>query len=92
MKANIVLQCPQCKKPVHWNDRFPHRPFCSDRCKQIDFGSWASEEHRIAGQALYSVEESGVEDPDFENTSFEGASFGDASFEDPGLQHNSKKK
>lgn len=35
-----------------WNDEFPHRPFCSDRCRLIDLGEWASESHRIAGDNL----------------------------------------
>jgi len=25
----------------------PSRPFCSERCKQIDLGSWISETYRI---------------------------------------------
>ena len=31
---------------------FPHRPFCSHRCKTIDFGDWASENHKIEGESL----------------------------------------
>ncbi len=50
--SNIVLQCPQCKKPVHWNERFPHRPFCSKRCQQLDFGEWATEQNTIAGASV----------------------------------------
>ena len=50
MTDNIVLQCPECKKPVHWNKEFPYRPFCSARCQQLDFGGWANEQHRIAGE------------------------------------------
>jgi endogenous inhibitor of DNA gyrase (YacG/DUF329 family) len=26
----------------------PFRPFCSERCKMIDLGAWASEEYRVA--------------------------------------------
>ncbi len=26
------------------------RPFCSQRCKSIDFGAWAAEEYRIPQQ------------------------------------------
>ncbi len=48
----IKLNCPTCKKMVLWNDDFPHRPFCSDRCRLIDLGEWASESHRIAGEAI----------------------------------------
>ena len=45
----LTLACPTCKKDVHWNEQFPFRPFCSDRCRLIDLGEWASESHRIAG-------------------------------------------
>jgi endogenous inhibitor of DNA gyrase (YacG/DUF329 family) len=50
--TNLKLACPTCKKTVLWNDDFPHRPFCSDRCRLIDLGEWASENHRIAGDNL----------------------------------------
>lgn len=49
MPEPIELQCPQCKAKVIWNDDFPYRPFCSKRCQLIDFGEWAEEKHRIAG-------------------------------------------
>lgn len=45
----LSLPCPICKKTVLWNDQFPARPFCSERCRLIDLGEWASESHRIAG-------------------------------------------
>lgn len=48
----IKLNCPTCKKIVVWTDAFPHRPFCSDRCRLIDLGEWASENHKIAGAPL----------------------------------------
>ncbi|WP_370458210.1 DNA gyrase inhibitor YacG [Cellvibrio sp. KY-GH-1] len=48
----ITLACPTCKKAVVWNADFPFRPFCSDRCRLIDLGEWASENHRIAGDNL----------------------------------------
>lgn len=48
----LQLKCPTCSKTVLWNDDFPHRPFCSDRCRLIDLGEWASENHRIAGEPL----------------------------------------
>ncbi|MDO8345353.1 MAG: DNA gyrase inhibitor YacG [Cellvibrio sp.] len=50
--TSFKLTCPSCKKTVLWNDDFPHRPFCSDRCRLIDLGEWASESHRIAGDNL----------------------------------------
>lgn len=48
----IKLNCPTCKKLVLWNEDFPYRPFCSDRCRLIDLGEWASENHKIAGDSL----------------------------------------
>jgi endogenous inhibitor of DNA gyrase (YacG/DUF329 family) len=34
------LYCPTCKKPV--NRKSSDFPFCSDRCRLIDLGKWAS--------------------------------------------------
>jgi len=48
----IKLNCPICKKLVLWTEEYPHRPFCSDRCRLIDLGEWASESHKIAGDPL----------------------------------------
>jgi hypothetical protein len=30
----------------------PYRPFCCERCRLIDLGSWASESHRIPGKPV----------------------------------------
>jgi len=45
----IKLQCPTCQTTVFWTEAYPDRPFCSERCRLIDLGDWASENHRIAG-------------------------------------------
>lgn len=39
-KRTSRLQCPTCKKPVRSSDT--EFPFCSDRCRAIDLGKWAS--------------------------------------------------
>lgn len=41
------VSCPQCGKEMLWDTRNPWRPFCSERCKLIDLGQWASESYRI---------------------------------------------
>lgn len=46
--ASRTVSCPRCAKPVHWGPESPFRPFCSERCKMIDLGAWASEEYRVA--------------------------------------------
>lgn len=38
--------CPRCQQPSQWQDN-PARPFCSERCKLIDLGAWASEEYKV---------------------------------------------
>jgi uncharacterized protein len=43
------MKCPTCGQPVKWQDN-PFRPFCSERCKLIDFGRWANEEYRVPGE------------------------------------------
>lgn len=42
-----IVSCPTCGKPVRWEPASRYRPFCSERCKLIDLGDWASERHRI---------------------------------------------
>lgn len=41
--------CPTCKKEARWEGN-PFRPFCSERCRLIDLGKWASEDYRIPGE------------------------------------------
>lgn len=48
-----IVDCPNCGARVQWNDNFPHRPFCSLRCKDTDFIDWAAENRRIAGSNSY---------------------------------------
>jgi len=47
-KASRTVGCPRCAKRVSWGTESPFRPFCSERCKMIDLGAWASEEYRVA--------------------------------------------
>lgn len=39
-KRALRLKCPVCKKPVKSTDQ--DFPFCSERCRTIDLGKWAS--------------------------------------------------
>lgn len=42
-----TVSCPRCGAPVRWSAQSPFRPFCSQRCRLIDLGAWASEEYRV---------------------------------------------
>jgi endogenous inhibitor of DNA gyrase (YacG/DUF329 family) len=39
-KRSLKIHCPTCKTPVKSTD--PNFPFCSERCRLIDLGKWAS--------------------------------------------------
>lgn len=41
----MIVACPQCGKESEWGN--PSRPFCSERCKLIDLGQWATEQYRM---------------------------------------------
>jgi len=40
------MKCPICKKEVAPESDF--FPFCSERCKIIDLGNWASEKYVVS--------------------------------------------
>jgi len=52
------MTCPICKKPVSAEDQEQSKllPFCSNRCRQIDFFRWS--------EGSYAIEESLDERPD----------------------------
>ena len=49
-KQRVVLRCPTCKILVTADDEY--FPFCSDRCRLIDLGKWASNGYRISSPVL----------------------------------------
>ena len=42
----LIRPCPICKKPVAW-EVVASRPFCSERCRLMDLGTWSGEGYRI---------------------------------------------
>ena len=44
----MQVRCPVCKKKTTWEEN-PFKPFCSERCKLIDLGRWASDEYKVPG-------------------------------------------
>ena len=45
-----VVKCPTCGTAVEWVPDNKWRPFCSDRCRLIDLGAWATDQYRVAGE------------------------------------------
>ena len=53
-----AVKCPNCSNEVSWNRESKFRPFCSERCKMIDLGAWASGGYSIAGPEVSEVDTS----------------------------------
>jgi endogenous inhibitor of DNA gyrase (YacG/DUF329 family) len=49
-KARVVA-CPACGGESIYAPANPYRPFCCERCKQVDLGAWASEDFRMPAEA-----------------------------------------
>ena len=41
-------ECPRCDNQADLSSTNIYRPFCSKKCKLIDFGNWANEEKLIS--------------------------------------------
>ena len=53
------VKCPTCGGASAWSPDNPWRPFCSERCRQIDLGAWAAEKFAIPGPPLETDDLSG---------------------------------
>jgi endogenous inhibitor of DNA gyrase (YacG/DUF329 family) len=58
-KRTLSLRCPTCRKIVLASD--PEFPFCSQRCRLIDLGKWASGGYVIS---------SPLNDPEIDDSSY----------------------
>ncbi|KKB61887.1 hypothetical protein WM40_20550 [Robbsia andropogonis] len=58
-----TVKCPTCGASVEWKPENRFRPFCSERCKQIDLGAWAAEKYTISSDAQDPTQdgESGID-------------------------------
>ena len=59
MTKNRTVKCPSCGTAIEWTTENAFRPFCSQRCKQIDLGTWASESYRVPVSAPSDTPETG---------------------------------
>lgn len=47
----MLHRCPICKKPAD-SETHPQFPFCSERCRVLDLGNWASERYVVSEPAM----------------------------------------
>ncbi len=52
----MMVKCPQCGKEVEFTGN-EFRPFCSERCKLLDFGAWADEKYTLPVEGEMSEED-----------------------------------
>jgi len=45
----LSVNCPTCQALVEWSELSTYKPFCSERCRLIDLGEWASDKNFISG-------------------------------------------
>jgi endogenous inhibitor of DNA gyrase (YacG/DUF329 family) len=58
----MKFHCPICRRPTD-SDSNAEFPFCSERCKLLDLGAWASEK--------YVISEPVIDEPPAENSNQE---------------------
>jgi uncharacterized protein len=69
-KRSIKLRCPICKKPTKTADT--DFPFCSDRCRLIDLGKWASGGYVISSPVADAEEAVRQDSLDYQNSDEDG--------------------
>lgn len=66
MGRHLIEPCPLCGKPAELEDN-PHAPFCSERCKIIDLGQWASGKYRVPGEKVAPEKQAGEKEEEKNN-------------------------
>jgi uncharacterized protein len=51
-----LVKCPTCGRKTEYEGN-EFRPFCSERCKLLDFGAWADEEFTLPAENTPLTEE-----------------------------------
>jgi endogenous inhibitor of DNA gyrase (YacG/DUF329 family) len=58
------VRCPGCGGPSLYAPENPWRPFCSERCRNQDFGAWESERYRVPEKTNSGGDDSSPSDLD----------------------------
>ncbi len=51
-----LVKCPTCGRAAEYHGN-EFRPFCSERCKLLDFGAWADEQYALPAETTSLTEE-----------------------------------
>ncbi len=50
------MKCPNCGKQTEYSGN-EYRPFCSERCKLLDFGAWADGVYTVPSESAVLTDE-----------------------------------
>lgn len=53
MSGTLIVKCPKCKESFNYRDS-KFRPFCSERCKEVDLGHWFQESYKVPSKEVLS--------------------------------------
>ncbi len=56
MNKKIEIKCPICKKQFEYSSS-KWRPFCSERCRDVDLGHWVSGTYSIPSEKKLTDED-----------------------------------
>jgi uncharacterized protein len=59
----LKVPCPACRQPTVFSPDNRWRPFCSERCRGVDLGAWATEAYRVPAAAPPDADPDGVDTP-----------------------------
>ena len=62
-EAARKVPCPTCGQLSVFTPANPWRPFCSERCRSVDLGAWASESYRVASTPPDTGDDKGTGGP-----------------------------
>jgi len=63
MDKELEVKCPHCKKEFNYYSS-DFKPFCCERCRQIDLGHWLSESYVVPGRQTIVVDENDEQERD----------------------------
>jgi endogenous inhibitor of DNA gyrase (YacG/DUF329 family) len=58
-----TVACPRCGGTTSFTPENKWRPFCSERCKIIDLGAWATESYRVPAEEQEAPDEETTSKP-----------------------------
>jgi len=59
----LKVKCPKCTFEFNYYDS-EFRPFCSERCRNVDLGHWFEESYKVPVKTPLSIVEQGAQSAD----------------------------